>query len=218
MRFILFAVICVRRAESSEAVIGNADVIMDGRAVREVAQHVSEGAPREGVVALTPRGKAASKRAQRSPRRLPGRRAPPGNVALLEEGRHGGLRVRAKLRGGGGGGGGSISGSGSGSGMRAVIVCALMAVTVVMTVGVVVMMVVMVATPCAVVVAVVVATPCAEGAEGKEHEHGSFDSFEERLIFGNRNSRSREVEAKIDPNNTTSGVPLRLVSTSLPES
>ena len=81
--------------------------------------------------------------------------------------------------------------------MRAVIVCALMAVTVVMTVGVVVMMVVMVATPCAVVVAVVVATPCAEGAEGKEHEHGSFDSFEERLIFGNRNSRSREVEAKI---------------------
>ena len=186
MRFILFAVICVRRAESSEAVIGNADVIVGGRAVREVAQHVSEGAPREGVVALTPRGKAASKRAQRSPRRLPGRRAPPGNVALLEEGRHGGLRVRAKLRGGGGGGGGggisgsgsgSISGSGSGSGMRAVIVCALMAVTVVMTVGVVVMMVVMVATPCAVVVAVVVATPCAEGAEGKEHEHGTV--FEE---------------------------------------
>ena len=193
MRFILFAVICVRRAESSEAVIGNADVIVDGRAVREVAQHVSEGAPREGVVALTPRGKAASKRAQRSPRRLPGRRAPPGNVALLDEGRHSGLRVRAKLRGGGGGGGGSISGSGSGSGMRAVIVCALMAVTVVMTVGVVVMMVVMVATPCAVVVAVVVATPCAEGAEGKEQEHCNENHGS--LIFGNRNSRRpREVK------------------------
>ena len=159
MRFTLFAAgICLRRVESGEAVIGNAHIIVDGRTVREVAQHVREGAPREGVVALTPRGKAASKGAQRSPRWLPGRRAPPRNVALLDEGRHGGLRMRAKFRGGGGGGGG---GGGSGS-TRAVIVCALMAVTVVMTVDVVMMMVVVVA----VAVVVVVATPLRRGRRG----------------------------------------------------